>query len=140
MDFLAELFLKGIQPKEQFLEAFLTNSFWVLLICLVVVYLMVLVILLTPMYVNSNRVRELIDAEERIKLIGAWAVFSVMVCLVGTVGWIYWRALLPSQSSVVVYLRPLGAHVAVLFLLFLLWLGLYFSIRQDSKTAQRSLE
>ncbi len=137
--FFKNLFLRGIQTAaENFFEVYLLNSFWMLVICLVLVYLTTLVILGTSWYRKSDETRDLVDTDTRVKICGAWAIWVIMLFLVGTVGWIYWKAALP-LGSIWLYLRPLSAHWTILILLFLIWLALYLSIRGDSRGAQRTL-
>jgi hypothetical protein len=138
MTFLGDVFFKGIQVAGAFLDAFVTNVFVMLVVCGALFYLLLLLLLLSRIY-RSDRSRELVDADERIKLCAIWADIAVAITLLGTVGWMYYRAALPLQSSLLQYLRPLAAHGALLCLLFIVWLGLYLSIRGDSKAAQRML-
>lgn len=138
--FFTDLFVRGVQiAAEGFFEAYLRNSFWMLVNSLVLIYLTTLAILVTPWYRNSDETRELVDADTRVKICAAWAVWAVMLFLVGTEGWIYRNAALPVGPSFWLYLRPLSAHGTVLVLLFFLWLALYLSIRGDSRWAQRTL-
>lgn len=138
-DFLSELFFKGIQQTGPFPKIYLTHTFWMLLCCFLLAYATLLVILLTSLYRDTDKVRETIDADERLKICAAWAIFAVMAFQTGVLGWLYWRGVLPLQSSLWIYLRLLAAHLTALFVVFLVWLALYLSIRNDSKIAQRSL-
>lgn len=135
---LVDLFLLGIQTRGAFFDAYITATLIMLACCLVLIYLTVMALLASPLY-RGDRVRPFIDSDIRIKLASAWVVWLVMVLLVGSVGWIYWKAVLPVQTDTWLYLRPLAAHLTVLLLLFVFWLAFYVSVRDDSKSAQRTL-
>jgi hypothetical protein len=134
MDFFHSLFIEGVGAGSYF-----SHTLWMIIVCLVLAYLVLLVSLQARMYDRPERVRELIDTEMRIKLCAAWSVFAVMLFVAGTAGWIYLRALLPAPAGGTWYLQPLAAHATVLVLLLLLWLGIHLSIRRDSKNAQALL-
>jgi heme/copper-type cytochrome/quinol oxidase subunit 2 len=140
MDFLRDLFISGVRAGPAgFAAAYLTNTVWMLLFCLILIYVALLVTLMAGMYDRPETLREKVDTETRVKLCGVWCVFAAMVLVTGTAGWMYFQALLPPQPGLGNYLKPLAAHATVLVLLFLLWLGLHLSLRRDSKTAQAYL-
>ena len=138
IDFLKELFLTGVQVRTGLFDQYVVNTFLMLGIMLLMVFITLLVILLTPLY-RSARERGVIDADSWIKLCGVWAVFCGMTFLFGIIIWIYWKALLPLAANWWTYLRPLAAHGTVLVALSCLWLAIHLGVRDDSKAAQRTI-
>ena len=137
MDFLRDLFFLGVRSGPAgFATAYFTQTFWMLLFCLILIYVALLLALMAGMYGRPESLHEKVDTETRVKLCGVWCVFAVMVLVAGSAGWMYFQAALPPQPGLGNYLMPLSPHATVLALLFLLWLGLHVSLRHDSKAAQ----
>jgi heme/copper-type cytochrome/quinol oxidase subunit 2 len=137
MDFLRDLFFSGVRSGPSgYASAYFANTVWMLLFSLILIYVALLLALMAGMYDRPETLREKVDAETRVKLCGVWCVFAAMVLVAGTAGWMYFQALLPPQPGLGNYLKPLAAHATVLVVLFLVWLGLHVSLRQDSKAAQ----
>jgi uncharacterized membrane protein len=140
MPFLKNLFLTGITVQgADYFNAYLAHSVWMLVFCLLLVYLILMTLVAAGLYTRPESVRELVDTETRVRLCAAWSTCTVMVLLIGILSWVYYNGLLQSQPEVWLYVRPLAAHTTVLILLFLLWLVVYWGIYKETKGAQALL-
>ena len=140
MTFLKNLFLTGVTVQgADFFNTYLVHSFWMLIFCLLLVYVILMTIVAAGLYTRPESVRELVDSETRIRLCAGWSTCAVMVLLVGILAWIYYDGLLQPQPEVWLYVRPLAAHATVLILLFLVWLAVYWGVHKETKGAQSLL-
>jgi uncharacterized membrane protein len=140
MTFLKSLFLTGITVQgADFFNAYLVHFVWMLIFCLLLVYVILMTIVAVGLYTRPESVREWVDTESRIRLCAGWSTCSVMLLLVGILAWIYYNGVLQPQPEVWLYVRPLAAHATVLIFLFLLWLAVYWGVYKETKGAQALL-
>jgi hypothetical protein len=138
-DMLINLFLHGIDMSENPVDSWLKGTSWMLLICLIIVYLIMVCLLAFSKFYRSTGTRPLIDTDARVKLCASWALLVVSAMMTVLLGVIWRYGFVNGGLDVLAVLRTLSCHFSTVVALWLIWGAVYLGIRADVRQAQGAL-